>query len=221
MKTEVTPVVEAAIKAILSDMRRLGVTWTIAYGTTIDSSSSPSAWTIKMDGDDEGTIVDAVSLIGLAPDGARIAVMSLSIGLNYVIGLVGGNALANCQVLNTALGSGTTTSGSYADMAVAALTFTKQVNNSRLRIDISAAMFATVGSTKVRVGVAVNGSDFDIISFFISTANVVVPVVGSNIISVSGASILTIQPRWLRVSGTGTLTTSSSEDISMVVQEVD
>lgn len=217
---EQAAIVEAAVQAVLKDVRRLGITWTIAYGTTIDSNTSASAWTVQMDGDTLTSPVDAVSLVGSAPVGTRVAVLSLSIGLNYVVGLVGANPLINSAAVSTAFGAGTTTSGSYSNMATSPLSFTKQVPNSRLRIDLSAGMFSTLVSTKVKVGVTVDGTDYDIINFFISLANTVVQVVGSDIISPGVAGSLSIQPIWLRVSGTGTLTTSSAEDISLVVTEV-
>jgi hypothetical protein len=215
-----TDVIEAGIQALVSNASRLGITWKLSYATTDDSQTSAVSWTVIMDGDDSATPIAAVSLIGFAPNGSRVAIISLSTGGNYAIGLIGVNPLPNVEGYNAALGTDSTSSGSYANFASVSLDFVKQSSLTRVRVDLATAMFSSATSTKVRMGIQFGSTDYDIINYFISQANVVVPVVGNVLLSGIGAGSYTATLRWLRVSGTGVLNVSSAEDVAVILTEV-
>lgn len=210
-------VVTAGVKALVDDAKRLGITWDLNFATTIDSESSNFQFTVLMDGDD--TNIAVVSLMGIVPNGARVAVLSLPTGANYAFAMAGGNPLSNCDGINETFGAATTTSASYADMNSSALSFEKVSSASRLRVDMSLALFSTIASTKAQFGVSIAGTDYDVCNIFISPANSIMSTSGTAFIDGIDAGSLTIQPRWLRSSGTGTLTTTSAESITMAVCE--
>lgn len=210
-------VVTAGVKAVVDGAQRLGLTWSLNYATTVDSQSSAVTWKVLMDGDDSNITI--ISLLGTVQNGSRVAVLSLNSGNNYAISQAGANPMPNTDGLNTSFGSATTTSASYSDMSLPPLSFIKRSDASRLRIDMSLALFSTVASTKAQFGVSINGTDYDVCNIFISTANAVTPTSGTVFISGIDSGSYDIQPRWLRTSGTGTLTTSSAESITLAVME--
>jgi hypothetical protein len=82
-------------------------------------------------------------------------------------------------------------------------------------------MWSTVGNTVGVVGVLINGIDYDVASAAIETAGVTSPAVGFNIVASGLASgTYTIQLRWKRTVGTGTLTRNIDRRLSMICKEV-
>lgn len=209
--------VTAGVKAVVDGAQRLGLTWTLMYATTVDSESSGVTWKVLMDGDDSNITI--LSLLGTVQNGSRVAVITLPDGNNYAITQAGANPMPNTDGINSAFGSATTTSASYSDMSISPLSFTKYSNASRLRVDMSLALFSSATSTKAQMGVSINGTDYDVCNIFISPANSIISTSGTVFIPDIDAGTYDIQPRWLRSSGSGTLTTSSAESLTLAVME--
>jgi len=223
MDKHAVSVVVSGIKALTANAKRLGITWQMAMATSISSEGSSQEWVVIMDGDASNTPIKIISLIGVAPNFTRVAVLSLSHGGNYAIGLISSNPLPHCAGtgLHT-FGSGTTTSASFSDTpGASSLVFTKLSSTSRLFITAHLNTFSTVGSTKARFAVTVDGgaNDTNIAEAVLSAANSVIGTSGSCILDGVAAGAVTIQLRWRRVSGTGTLTMSTDQTYVITVCE--
>lgn len=221
---EHTEVIEAGIKALVRNADRLGITWALDYGTTVDSITSASSFTVIKDGDDSLTPIGAVSLIGIVPDGSRVALMTLPGGSIYVIGFLGFNALPNCDGTPlTAFSAGTTVTSIYADAPTGPFSFTKLSPLSRLKVEMHWNVFsATSGNTRAQLGVTCDGGTTDntVVDIFLTSAADVQSASGTTYISGVPAGVITIQPRWRRVNGAGTVTLSSTEAYFLSVCEV-
>lgn len=126
------------------------------------------------------------------------------------------------QVLSALIGAGTTTSSSYANMpATSSVNITKASASTRLRIEFAVTTFVTVASTIVQFGVSVNGTDYDISRLFFNPASTHESC-PTGVVYISGlaASVWTVQARWKRISGTGTVTTDANDWITLDAQEV-
>lgn len=126
------------------------------------------------------------------------------------------------QVLSALVAAGTTTSGTYANMpATSSVNLTKASANTRLRIEFACTTFVTVASTIVQFGVLVNSTDYDISRLFFNPASTH-QACPTGVVYISGlaANIWTVQARWRRVSGTGTVTTDANDWVTLDVQEV-
>jgi hypothetical protein len=140
--------------------------------------------------------------------------------LNAIVSALNGDA----QVTNGALAAGTTTSSSYANLPSGGSRSVTKANgtNTQLRIQLHASCFvATTGSTTVQFGVLVNGVDYDLTKFFINnTATHVACLNGVVYVTGLAAGSYTVQGRWKRTAGTGTVSTDSGDWINLDVREV-
>lgn len=128
---------------------------------------------------------------------------------------------ANSDTVNGASGGGNTTSATYVDMpSGSALSgFTKLAAGTQLHIAMALTGFATVGSTVSRFAVNISGTDYDVTQLFFNNVEHL-PVSGFRKVPAGiAAGVYTIQGRWRRVSGTGTLTTNVDDWFSMTVEE--
>lgn len=133
------------------------------------------------------------------------------------------NALANSNGINNAPGStGTSTVTSYANLpATSSFSFTKLLDDSDLRIDMHISCWSSgAGSTTPRFGVQISSTDYDMCGSLINTASEHVAFSGTRIITGLAAGTYTIQGRFKRVSGTGTITVDSGDWISLAASEV-
>lgn len=120
--------------------------------------------------------------------------------------------------------SETTTSGSYASLGSSAtsVSFTKRLTSTAIRIDLHATVQPTTAATAVRFAVLINGTDYDVASFVCNSANARDQVSGTAIVA-SGlaAGTYTVQIRWKRNAGAGTVQRFITDDWqSMTVTEV-
>lgn len=132
-------------------------------------------------------------------------------------------AVGNAAGITNITGTGTTTSASYASIpAVSSFSFTKASTLTRLRIDASFECFSTATNTNVVLGVLVNGVDHDIVRHTFSPANQVESFSGVLFIAAAGlaAGAYTIQMRWKRTGGAGTVSVDTTCWISVACQEV-
>jgi hypothetical protein len=122
--------------------------------------------------------------------------------------------------------SGTTTSATFVDMPNSpSVTFTKMRDNTALRIWIGVSLFATVVPTVYHIGMHIASLD-GLVSYdedmFHRAVNNVAHGDSSGWITTGAlaAGQYTGTARWLRTSGTGTLTVDSNDSISMHIKEV-
>jgi hypothetical protein len=93
---DIVDIVAAAVRTLVSDTERLGISWTLKTGSV--STSSPLA--VVCDGDSVAVLAN--SMIGLVPGAARVYVIVVPPAGHYIIGYVG----ETNQLLGTA-GMGT------------------------------------------------------------------------------------------------------------------
>lgn len=122
--------------------------------------------------------------------------------------------------------SGTMTSSTYVDLpsgTSSSLSFTKYRTASAILVHMKILAFsATNGSTGLRLGVRINSTDYDVALGYYTTANAYAPASGVALVA-SGltAGTYTVQARWKRSSGTGTITTADTiSELDMSVREV-
>jgi hypothetical protein len=132
------------------------------------------------------------------------------------------NALARQNSISNAMIIGTTTSSSYADLpdAPTSLTFVKLSSSTTLRVEGKLTLYSTGGSGVVRLGVSVNGTDYDLHNRTLSTTDVWGTVGGFTRITGLAAGSYTVQLRWRRVSGAGTLTVNTDAWVNLEAMEV-
>lgn len=209
---------DEAVKAIQDNADRLGLLWQIRFGT-VTIGSDPAAVQVVMDAD---TVpITAVSLIGVMGFGARVAVIQVPPTVNYVIGRLGVSVPSNSESINDVMGADTTTSAAYVNLAApSSLTFTKRNDDTRLYCDLNVVVSATVAAARADFAIEVDGTDNDIIAFFISGITVNQSVSGVLHISNVAAGTYTVQVRWKRGSGVGTLSVGTPNRLSLGVFEV-
>lgn len=156
-------------------------------------------------------------------------VFLLPVGTTYLIaGAVdagAGNFLSRSGIphsvnLNGANAGATTTSATYVDMTGVLVTITKKRADTVLRISGCFDSYVTVASTETRFGVRVNAVDYDLKNLFFNPASQHLPSGGAEIIIPGlAAGSYTVQGRWRRVSGTGTLTRNGNDWYSLTAIE--
>jgi hypothetical protein len=85
----VTPdplLVQAVAQAIQGNASRLGLVWELTFATVVDGTT-PAATAVTFDSDTT-TIVPVVSLIGAKTAGDRVAVVSIPLGGQYIVGFL-------------------------------------------------------------------------------------------------------------------------------------
>lgn len=116
-----------------------------------------------------------------------------------------------------------TVSGTYVNLAgTSTVSFTKVVTSSRLILRLSAAFFITASAgTTAMFGLLINGVDYDVASFGTGTLSANVLAVGYALVAggVVSAGTYTVQGRWKRSGGAGTLNRDTATMISFEVEE--
>ncbi len=116
-----------------------------------------------------------------------------------------------------------TTSGTYVDITGGSKAFTKYGNatDSDLIVQVCVSGYVSVAATVVKIGLRVNGVDYDVSIMPINAANSHAPwPTGSVRITNLPNNVYTLQLRALKVSGTGTITIDNNDTVSMTIQEV-
>lgn len=124
----------------------------------------------------------------------------------------------------TTSGNNDTTSATYVDLAgtgsVTSFSFTKRYAATRIKITMMCSGFAVTSTSGVEIGVRINGVDYKVAhgSYVLNERQ---PVMGVEYISGVAAGTYTVQGRWLRQSGTGTLRRDTNDWLTIVAEEVD
>lgn len=127
---------------------------------------------------------------------------------------------ATSNLTNQLATPGTVAAAGYVDMVDAYRTFTKKTTNSGLLVFVTVGCFSTGVNTVARIGVETGGADSDISQLEFVTANEPQQLSGVKLLEVGSApGPYTVQLRWQRVSGAGTLTQTANEIVCITVME--
>jgi hypothetical protein len=136
--------------------------------------------------------------------------------------LAGDRLTASENGINNATGSGTNATTSYANLpGTSSFQFIKRFADTRVRVDIQTSFFSTAVTTSARFAALINGTDYDVAQQFVNPANTHIPVAGHRYITGIPAGTYTVQGRWRRVAGAGTLTQAAADNwLSLSAKEV-
>lgn len=123
--------------------------------------------------------------------------------------------------LSNAAGAGTTTSSSYADVAGStSVSFTKLQASTAIVAAVSLNCYITgATNTPVSVALSINATDYEIYEYFLNDISKHYPTNGYRRVTGVAAGTYTVQVRWKRVSGSGTVTTDVNDWVSVSLQE--
>lgn len=136
----------------------------------------------------------------------------------------GSNEGVNAKAVTS--GTDTTTSGGYVNLAgtgsVTSFSFVKRFDSTRIRVQMGcAAMYSAVSNpTLAMLGVRINAVDTDVAQVFCATLNERYGNSGVARITGVPAGTYTVQGRWKRVSGPGTLTRDANDWLTIDASEV-
>lgn len=217
--------ITAGVESLVALARRFGLTWRLVPATVAAGGTTFNIVPVTFDNDT--TVTPTISMIGPLFAGARVFVMVIPPQGNYIIGFNGPTIeqLFAPVNVNASIGNDTTSSAGYSQLGGAGLEmpFTKHSGKTRVRVDLAMTAYSTVASTAMRVGLQLVGGtnpSVDVANFFFNAANTHAPGVGHSMILNVATGSYTLRPIWLRVSGTGVLTTDSGDYLSYTVQEV-
>lgn len=211
-------------KAMVENANRLGLTWVMRRATVVNRTPGTIFITAQYDGD--ATPIGMVNLIGGVSNGARVYVLQVPPSGNYVIGsddYTDAMPPATTSYNPNGTISGTTTSAAYAAYPGSiTLSLDKRYEPGKTQL-----LFQYVGTmwcngatgTQVKVGVTVNGTDFDMSFLNFNVAASHVTVAGARQID-ANPGLASYPLRWLRFGGTGTLTIDAADFAAFSVQEV-
>lgn len=139
-----------------------------------------------------------------------------------MVTMAGNNILPNV-VGNTTLGPvGTTNVAVYANAPGSLINFTKHYDDTILQVKLNGSCWANGGSAEVRFAISVNGGvDNEILRFTINNAgqHVAVPEGLLRFAGIPSGSV-SVQGRWKRQLGAGTVTMDATDTITVEVSEV-
>jgi hypothetical protein len=208
------------IEALVDTFRRMGLMWRLLPATVFAAdTNTPSSTQITIDGDTEPT--RGISLLGLLPQGARVFVMVVPPQGNYIVGRSGRASIVNENGVGAAGVADATSSAAYANLlGTSSFAFTKQDAASRLKVTIHAGGFVSVAGTKPMYGVLLGATDYDVVSQTINTINAHTNVSGFSYLSGVAAGAYTVQGRWRRAAGAGSITRNTEDWLSISVKEL-
>lgn len=140
---------------------------------------------------------------------------------NAVNGATNAVAFGNSKGISNAFGTTTTTSSTYGTLAaVSSFSWTKRFTATRVEAFIAADWYVTA-EAQASFALLINGTDYEVFQADLNATNVYFP--SSGFAEIAGglipAGVHTVQVRWKRVSGSGTVT--SGKWLSARVREID
>lgn len=133
---------------------------------------------------------------------------------------------ASCNSINAQAvtsGTDTTTSGTFVNMAgtgsVTSFNFSKLYANTRIRADVHCSAYATGAAADFEVAVRINATDYVVFKEAV-LLNTRLPYSGVRFISSVPVGNYTVQMRWRRSGGSGTLTRDTANWMSVACSEV-
>lgn len=147
-------------------------------------------------------------------------------GAGFRIGSTSGPRVLSRSAGVGADGPGTqddTTSSTYVNMTgTSSFSFTKDYSDTDVKVEMALTFFSSSTGSGVRYGVRINSTDYNVgkYSQTLPTAGVHLPTSGIAFISGIPAGTYTVQGRWLRLAGAGTLSRASTDWLSISATEV-
>lgn len=130
----------------------------------------------------------------------------------------------NCNgVTSTGPASDTSTSASYVNLGgTSSFSFTKYHASTRVKIEMTSTSWATVGGTINQFGVNISGGigDYDVCQIYFNPASTHLQAAGFRIVPAFAAGTYTIQGRWRRTTGTGTMSRDANDWLSICATEI-
>lgn len=209
------------IQAMVETFQRLGLMWRLVKGTVFDSASNtPTLTLVTLDTDDNPS--NCVSMIGTVAPDTRVYVLVVPPQGNYIVGFGSFGSVINEQGINNAGATDSSTSSSFANLAgTSSFDITKGSSGSRLKVAMQATAFLSAGSnTRLEWAALVDGVDNVVTNTFINPTLTHTLFAGAVYISGLAAGTYTIQGRWRRVSGAGTLARGSDDWLHMSAIEL-
>lgn len=131
------------------------------------------------------------------------------------------NAITNGAGLNNATGSGSTGLTSYVDFpATSSFSFTKIQAATIIKIDFHTLCYTTQSGDVASFGVRINGTDYEVCRRSFSASSVIVQASGTKRIPSIPAGTYTVQIRYKRQSGSGSVTIQANDWVSCDATEV-
>lgn len=162
------------------------------------------SWPYPTGTDSPPQVANDMQALAVAADAT---VSTLASGFTTILSAIGrGAAISNTPA------SGTTASATPANIpGTSSFAFTKKLASSNLIIAMGLVTFSTAVDTTLGLGVLIGGTDTTVTQFRHTTANEYRQAFGINQISGLAAGAYTIQGRWFRVAGAGTVTLTTVE----------
>lgn len=207
------------VQAIVADAQRLGLIWTMRLATV--STTDPLTGTY--DGDD--TSVPLIDMIG-ARVGQRVWVIGIPQGGNYVIGWAPGATLIQTYGLHGTGISDSVASSSYTNMAApSSFTYVKKHDLTATRIQMTVGFFTNSAASGLDAGVTFDGGATTVqVVKYGATISTGVHLQGTGVqnVPIYGASAApmpagtyTVQGRWRRSAGAGTISRDAQDWLSI------
>jgi hypothetical protein len=207
--------------ALVENARKLGLVWRLVPGTVNDITAGVLTTQVPVIMDGDTNSITAFDLVGVFP-GMRVMVLAIPPSGNYIIGNYQGGPNPLAYNFNNDAVSDTTTSISFVDLAggITISNFVKMRSDTAIEVDMRVSMTTTVANTRVGVAARIDGVDTQVTALTINPINTHTFVTGKeNVLGIS-AGVYTIQGRWRRAAGTGTLTRNSDDWVTMAAREV-
>jgi hypothetical protein len=134
------------------------------------------------------------------------------------------SAIGTYNCISQAVGAGTQASATFANFpGTNTFNITKKLGSSltNLAVRLSLVCFSDVIDTQMRLAVLINGVDNEVAQFRFTPASTYFFIQGEGKVTGLAAATYSVQARWAKSSGSGTLTTASGRSwMSMAAQEV-
>ena len=118
--------------------------------------------------------------------------------------------------------AGNTVSATYANMpGTSSVAFTKDADDTKLVVTLNTSATSTATATVVRLGIRVAGTDYDCAHMAFNATATHLPISCTIVIDSIADGAQTIQARWRRVSGAGTVAQDGNDWTNITVQETD
>lgn len=210
-----------AVEALLAQAQRLGLVPSYRLGTVL-AASGVSGVMVTLDNDTAPS--RCFNFAGPLAAGDRVFTCAIRPQGIYVFGSAPSSA-AN-RVVSSVNKAGpavndSTTSATYVSLTdSSSVSIVKNRSDTQLSVDLRVSCFLTgATNSKPSFAVQVNSTDYEIVASLINPVSTHEFMAGLRLISGIPAGTYTVQARWLRVSGTGTLNRNSDDWFGLTVYE--
>lgn len=213
--TDATTVTEGTSQ-VKDNAARLGLTWEMRPATV--QTADPC--TVIVDGD--VSPIAATPLTGGVAPGMRVMTMAVPPSALYITGFYGPFGIGNSDTsANANPGVQTRNVGTFGNLGTVSATFVKVASGTRIAYSFFASGFSDAAQTAVEYAINIGSTDYVTAFFFYNPANTHHTAANTGHIAAGlAAGTYTVQARWRRAIGAGTLNTDANDRVSMRLQEV-